>query len=146
VEILKQVAPQTKSVALLFNPTTASPLQLYMPSIKAAASSPEVETSAAPVHTRNEIESVIAAQNRGGGVVVMPDAFNIANRDSINEFATHYAVPTIYNATFYADSGGLIAYGAAFDESFSQALDTSIASSKAPNRVSYRSNCLLNTS
>jgi len=121
VELLKQVAPQTKRVALLFNPATASPLQLYMPSIQAAASSLAVETSAAPVHTRNEIESVIAAQNPGGGVVVMPDAFNIANRDSIIAFATHYAVPTIYNATFYADSGGLVAYGAAFDESFNQA-------------------------
>ena len=30
-------------------------------------------------------------------------------------------MPTIYNATFYADSSGLVAYGAAFDEFFSQA-------------------------
>ena len=51
----------------------------------------------------------------------MPDAFNIANRDLIIAFATHYAVPTIYNATFYADSGGLVAYGEAFNESFSGA-------------------------
>jgi putative ABC transport system substrate-binding protein len=121
VELLKQFAPPTKRVALLFNPTTASPLQLYMPSIQAAASSLAVETSAAPVHTRNEIESVIAAQSADGGVVVMPDAFNIANRDSIIALARHYAVPTIYNATLYADSGGLVAYGAAFDESFSGA-------------------------
>ena len=121
VELLKQVAPPTKRVALLFNPTTASPLQLYMPSIQAAASSLAVETSAAPVHTRNEIESVIAAQSADGGVVVMPDAFNIANRDSIIAFATQYAVPIIYNATLYADSGGLVAYGEALDESFSGA-------------------------
>jgi putative ABC transport system substrate-binding protein len=30
-------------------------------------------------------------------------------------------VPTIYNATFYAESGGLITYGADFLESFRQA-------------------------
>ncbi len=121
VELLKQVAPRTKRVALLFNPTTASPIQLYMPSIQAAASALAVETSVAPVHARDEIELVIAAQSPDGGVVVMPDAFNIANRDAIIAFSTHYAVPTIYNATFYADSGGLVAYGAAFDESFGEA-------------------------
>jgi putative tryptophan/tyrosine transport system substrate-binding protein len=123
VELLKQIAPQAKRVALLFNPATASPLQLYMPSIQAAAASLAVEVSAAPVRARNEIEGTIAAQSPNGIVVVMPDAFNIANRDSIIALAAHYAVPTIYNATFYAKSGGLIAYGAAFDESFSQAAE-----------------------
>ena len=34
VELLKQVAPPTKRVALLFNPTTASPLQLTCPRFK----------------------------------------------------------------------------------------------------------------
>ncbi len=121
--LLKEIAPQVMRAAILFNPATASPVQLYMPFIQSAALSLAVQASAAPVHAKDEIEDVFATQarNPGGGVIVMPDAFNIANRDLIIALAARYAVPTIYNATLYADSGGLIAYGADFPESFRQA-------------------------
>ena len=39
VELLKEIQPRTTRVALLFNPATAVPLQLFMPSIQTAASS-----------------------------------------------------------------------------------------------------------
>jgi putative tryptophan/tyrosine transport system substrate-binding protein len=72
-------------MALLFNPATTSPIEFYMSSIQAAALSFAVQASAAPVHAKDEIEGVIAAQarNPGGGLIVMPDAFNAANRDLI---------------------------------------------------------------
>ena len=38
VELLKEIAPRTVRVALMFNPTTAVPLKFYMPSIQAAPS------------------------------------------------------------------------------------------------------------
>jgi putative tryptophan/tyrosine transport system substrate-binding protein len=40
VGLLKEIAPSTARVALLFNPTTAPPLQIYLSSIQAAASFP----------------------------------------------------------------------------------------------------------
>ena len=82
VELLKEVAPRTVHVRLLFNPETAVPLKVYMPSIEAAASSLAVQVSAAPVHAKDEIEGVIAteARNPGGGLIVMPDAFTAVNR------------------------------------------------------------------
>jgi putative ABC transport system substrate-binding protein len=123
VELLKEIAPRTVRMAVLFNPATASPLQLYMPSIQAAASSHAIQASAAPLHVSDEIEGVIAAQasNPGGSLIVMPDAFNIANRDLIIALAARYGVPAIYNGTLYAESGGLITYGVDFTESFRQA-------------------------
>jgi hypothetical protein len=53
------------------------PVQFYMSSIQAAASSVIIRASVAPVHGKNEIEGVIAAQarNPGGGLIVMPDTF-----------------------------------------------------------------------
>ncbi|MGC1867750.1 MAG: ABC transporter substrate-binding protein, partial [Pseudolabrys sp.] len=83
VELLKQIAPRTVRVALLFNPATAVLLQSFMPSIQAAASSFAVQVNAAPVHSKDEIEGVIAAQARdpGGGLIVMPDVFNDVNRE-----------------------------------------------------------------
>ena len=119
VELLKEIAPRTLRVALLFNPATAPPLKFYMPSIQAAASSFAVQTSAAPVHAKDEIEGVIAAQarNPGGSLIVMPDAFNATNRERIIALAARYRVPAIYGNNF-TDSGGLIFYGADFAESF----------------------------
>jgi putative ABC transport system substrate-binding protein len=94
-----------------------------MPSIQAAASSLAIEVNSAPVHARDEIEGVIAAQarNPGGGLLVMPDIFNIANRESIVALAARSGVPAIYPIPFFAESGGLIAYGADFTELFRQA-------------------------
>ena len=98
VELLKEIAPRTERVALLFDPAIAPPLQFYMPSIQAAASSLAIQTSAAPVHAKDEIEGVIAAQarNPGGGLIVMPHPFNLANRELIIALAARYSVPAIY--------------------------------------------------
>jgi putative ABC transport system substrate-binding protein len=123
VELLKEIAPRTVRVALLFNPVTAVPLQFFMPSIQAAASSFAVEVSAAPVHAKNEIEGVIATQarNPGGGLIVMPDAFNDPNRELIIAMAARYGVPAIYYNRFFSEPGGLISYGEARGEQFRQA-------------------------
>jgi putative ABC transport system substrate-binding protein len=123
VGLLKEIAPRTVRVAALFNPATASPPQLYMPSIKAAASSLAIEVSAAPVHASDEIESVVAALARSpdGGLIVMPDVFNLTNRDLIIALVARYGVPAIYNATLYAASGGLVSYGTVYVEHFRQA-------------------------
>jgi putative ABC transport system substrate-binding protein len=122
MELLKEIAPRTARVALLFNPATAPQRQFYMPSIKATASSVGVEVRAAPVHAKEEIEGVIAAQAQpGGSLIVMPDAFTTANSDLIIALAARYRVPTIFNDPLYAESGGLISYGTNFPELFGQA-------------------------
>jgi putative tryptophan/tyrosine transport system substrate-binding protein len=123
VGLLKEIAPRTAHVAILFNPATTPPLKFYMPSIQAAASSLAVEASSAPVHATDEIEGVIAAQarNPGGGLLVMPDVFNDANRELIIALAAREGVPAIYPRPVFAESGGLIAYGADLTEQFRQA-------------------------
>jgi|SRR5579862_244788 len=123
IELLKEIAPRTVRVALLFNPATAPPLQSQMPSVEAAASSLAIEVSVAPVHAKDEIEGVIAAQasTPGGGVIVMPDTFAGTNSDLIIALAARYGVPTIYNNPDFPESGGLISYGTDFEELFSQA-------------------------
>jgi putative tryptophan/tyrosine transport system substrate-binding protein len=123
VGLLKEIAPSTAHVAVLFNPATTPPLKFYMPSIQAAASSLALEASIAAVHGRDEIEGVIAAQarNPGGGLMVMPDVFNDANRELIIALAARSGVPAIYPRPVFAESGGLIAYGADLAEQFRQA-------------------------
>ena len=121
VGLLKEIAPRTTHVALLFNPATAPPS--YMLSIQPAASSFAVAATTAPVHASDEIEGVIAAQARdpGGALLVMPDVFNDANRELIIALAARYGIPAIYPRPVFAESGGLIAYGADLTEQFRQA-------------------------
>ena len=120
VELLKQIAPRTVRVALLFNPATVVPVQFFVPSIQAAASSFAVQVSAAPVHGKDEIEGVVAAQasDPGGGLIVMPDVFNDVNREPIIALAARYSVPAIYYNRFFAELGALISYGDVRSEQF----------------------------
>ncbi|MGA7681491.1 MAG: ABC transporter substrate-binding protein [Pseudolabrys sp.] len=123
VELLKEIAPRTVRAALMFNPTTAVPLKFYMPSVQAAASALGVEVNATPVHAKNEVEGVIAAQARdqGSGLIVMPDPFNAANREYITLLAARYRVPAMYYRREFAEAGGLVAYANDFAEQFPQA-------------------------
>jgi putative tryptophan/tyrosine transport system substrate-binding protein len=91
-----------------------------MPSIKATASSVAVEVSDAPVHAKEEIEGVIAAQARlpGCGLIVMPDPFTAANAELIIALTARHGVAAIYFEQLYAESGGLISYGTDFVELF----------------------------
>jgi ABC-type uncharacterized transport system substrate-binding protein len=113
----------TTRVALLFNPKTAAPPKYFMPSVQAAASSLGVQADVAPISMSEEIGSVIKAEaaKSGAALIVTPDPFNVANRDPIIAFAARYRVPAIYFNRFFADSGGLMAYGSPFAEFFRQA-------------------------
>jgi putative ABC transport system substrate-binding protein len=120
VQLLKEIAPRTVRIGLLFNPATAVPLQYALPSIQVAASSLAIEVSAAPVHAKDEIEGVIAAQTRepGGGLIAMPDVSNDVNRELIIALAARYSVPAIYFNRFFTEPGGLISYGDVRSEQF----------------------------
>jgi putative tryptophan/tyrosine transport system substrate-binding protein len=120
IQLLRQAAPRTVRVALLFNPATAPSVESYVPSIQAAAASFGIEARVAPVQAKDDIESVIAAQAHtpGGGLVVMPDLFTALNRELIVANADRYGVPAIYSDRKFAESGGLIAYGSDNVEEF----------------------------
>jgi putative tryptophan/tyrosine transport system substrate-binding protein len=123
--LLKEIAPRTVRVAVLFNPATAASLQFFRSSIQAAASAMAVQVIDAPFHTKDEIEGIIAAQARNpdGGVIVIPDAFffSLPNRNLIVALAARYGVPTIYWDHFFVEAGGLISYSADYAEEARQA-------------------------
>ena len=123
VELLKEIAPRTQRISLLSNPETGPPLQFFMPSILAAASTFSIEVKSAPIHAKEEIEGVVAEQSRdpGGGLVVTPAAFHTVNRDLIIALAAKYRVPAIYHERSYVESGGLIAYTPDLGEHFRSA-------------------------
>jgi putative ABC transport system substrate-binding protein len=123
MELLREIAPRIKHVALLSNAETGPPLRIFMPSIEAAASSLSLKLSIAPIKSKEEIEGVIAAQraDSDGGLVVTPAAFHTVNSDLIIALAARYRLPAIYHERSYVDSGGLMAYTPDYGEHFQPA-------------------------
>ena len=70
---------------------------MYNRAIEAAAPSFGMTVTFAPVHDDAEIEEAIASQERepGGGLITLPNAFNIAHRDVIVAAATRHRLPLI---------------------------------------------------
>ena len=140
VELLKEIAPRIRHIALLSNAETGPPLSFFMPSILAAASSFSIEVNSTPIHAKEEIEGIIADQSRdgAGGLVVTPAAFHTVNRDLIIALAAQYRLPTIYHEKSYVGSGGLIAYTPDYASTFVPRQAMLIAFSKGRSRVTCR--------
>jgi putative tryptophan/tyrosine transport system substrate-binding protein len=113
MEALKQVTPSLGRVTTIFNPKTAPYYRLYLQAIDKAASSFAVAPIIAEVHDDTEIESAISAVARepNGGLIVMPDSFNMAHRRAIITLVDQYRLPAIYYFPLFARDGGLISYG-----------------------------------
>ena len=120
LELLKEVAPQTKRAAFLFNPRTAPFANYYIEPYKAAAASLGVEAVAAMVNSKSDLETVIAAQAQSAdtGLIIMPDGFLNVHRAEIVSLAARYRLPAVYPWRFFTELGGLMSYGFSQGEFF----------------------------
>jgi putative tryptophan/tyrosine transport system substrate-binding protein len=116
LELLKEIAPQVKRAAFLFNPRTAPYANYYLRPFDAAGATLGVEAVAATVDSASDLESVFATQAQGpnSGLVVMPDGFLNVYRAEIVLLAARYRLPVVYPWRFFTELGGLMSYG--FDQ------------------------------
>jgi putative ABC transport system substrate-binding protein len=124
LELLKEIAPGVKRVAIVFDPGTAARGgSFYLGAFAAAAASLAVTPIEAPVRNVGDIESALGAvaSEPNGGVVVMPDAFTPVHRDLIITLAARHRLPAVYPFRFFATSGGLMSYGVNVMEQFPRA-------------------------
>ena len=113
LELLKEIVPGLRRVAVIFNPETSTAGTSYLHSVETAAPLFSVEATGAPVHNAGDIELAISSLVRepGGGLIVLPSAFTASHHKQIIELAARYRLPAIYAIRDYADEGGLITYG-----------------------------------
>jgi putative ABC transport system substrate-binding protein len=114
-EMLKMIAPDTTRMAFVFNPETApyAGTGYYQAQFDVAAAALGIKLTANPVDSIGQLESAVSAlgRDRGGGLVVIPDSFNLVHREQIIELTAHHRVPAIYPYLFAVKEGGLISYG-----------------------------------
>ena len=124
LEMLKEIAPRVRRVAIMFNPDTApSGGAYFLGSFEAAARSLAVESITARVRSDAEIETEIASLgSEQAGLVLMPDSFMQVHQGTVISLTTRNNVPAIgADLPGFAREGGLLSYGANFPDIFRRA-------------------------
>jgi putative ABC transport system substrate-binding protein len=112
LELLTEIAPGVKRVAMVFSPDTAT-ASYYLPSFETAARLLKLVPVAAPIRSDAEIETTITSfgHEPGGGLVFPPDAFTTLHRVPIVSLTARNNVPAVYADPIFARDGGLLSYG-----------------------------------
>jgi putative tryptophan/tyrosine transport system substrate-binding protein len=115
LEVLKEIAPGMRRVAVVHNPDVAVNVA-FLRAAEAASTSLGVTVTAAGVRAAADIESALTAFARepNGGLIVAPNPINSTSRELIIASAARLGLPSIYPYPYYPASGGLASYG--FDQ------------------------------
>lgn len=114
VELLKEITPGITQIEYIFNPPTApSQGRYYSNLVEHAALRFSVKAIAHPVLSAGDIESAFHpfAQQRGAGLIVLPDPFILTHRTMVIDLALRNRLPATYAFHNIAAEGGLICYG-----------------------------------
>jgi putative ABC transport system substrate-binding protein len=112
LELLKEIAPAAKTVAILRDPTSPTGIG-QLAAIQAVAPSFGVELSPIGVQDPAEMERALLAFARSStaGLIVTPGSLTILRRKLIIALAARQLLPAIYPLRFFTADGGLISYG-----------------------------------
>ena len=121
-ELLKEIAPGTTRVAVLWDPTVPAGIGQFA-IIQAVAPSVGLELSPVNVRDATDIERDIATFARlgNGGIIVTASALAATHRDLIVALAARHKLPAVYSNRIYVAVGGLISYGTDFTDQYRRA-------------------------
>ena len=112
LEMLKEVAPNIKRVALVMTPDNPG-FGRQLEAMEMSAESLGIKVASMPIRSLAKIAPTIEAfaQEPDAGLVVSSDTFMISHRDKIIAAAAQYRVPAAYADRSFVVAGGLFSYG-----------------------------------
>jgi putative ABC transport system substrate-binding protein len=112
-ELLSELVPQAKVIALLVNPNSAPPEHVIR-AVQEAARPKGVQLPILKAGTESEIDAAFTSlvQLQAGALVVSSDPFFYGRREQLVALAARHTVPTIYEWRQFVVEGGLSSYGA----------------------------------
>jgi putative ABC transport system substrate-binding protein len=112
IEMVSELVPGAKVIALLVNPDNAIAASTIQNSQEAARTK-GVELLVLKASTESEIDAAFAtlSQARAGALIQPSDVLFNNRLDQLVALASRHAVPTIYDWREYPAAGGLISYG-----------------------------------
>jgi putative ABC transport system substrate-binding protein len=124
VEMLKAMAPALTRVGLMFNPETYAFYDAYLERFQAEARW-SMELTRAAVRVPADIDAAVAAiaAQPGGGLAVLPDAFNSVNQATIRAALERHRLPHIFPWRQFVSRGGLMSYGPDLVDIFRRSAD-----------------------
>jgi putative ABC transport system substrate-binding protein len=122
LELLRQVVPGIKRIAVLINPADAAIAETTAREVESAARMMGLQVRILNTSTSREINEAFAslARERPDALLVSTGAFFIDRRVQLSQSATRYAIPAIYGTREYAEAGGLMSYGTSLTAAFRQ--------------------------
>ncbi|HXX06599.1 MAG TPA: ABC transporter substrate-binding protein [Pseudolabrys sp.] len=111
LEILKQIAPGVRRVAVVHHPNIAANVA-FVRAAEAASPIFGVTVTAAGVRNPSDIERALEefAREADGGLIVAPAPSTFDNRELITALAARLRLPAVYSYRFFVTSGGLASY------------------------------------
>ena len=122
LELLRELLPSASTIALLVNPSNPN-VAVDATETEAAANALGRRLEVLTASTEPDLEAAFTTmvKRQAGALVVMPDPLFIARSEQLVALAARYAMPTIYPARQFTESGGLMSYGTPFLDLFQQA-------------------------
>ena len=112
IEMISELVPQAKVIALLVNPN--NPIaESVIRSAQEAARTKGVQLHILEAGTEREIDAAFVAllETHAGALVLSSDGLFNSRLDQLVTLASRHAVPTIYDWRQFPAAGGLISYG-----------------------------------
>jgi putative ABC transport system substrate-binding protein len=122
VELLKDAIPNISHVAVLWN--SANPANApIVREVQAAARTLNVKLDLLDAGNLTNLDRAFAAISASGvqGIIVTNDPFFNVNRAQLAQFAERKRLPAVHFSKLFVDAGGLMAYGASFEDSWRRA-------------------------
>jgi putative ABC transport system substrate-binding protein len=122
LELLKEVVPRLRRVAVLWNPDHPGQPAAFKDT-RVAAQALKVTVISIETRNKEEIERALSGigKERPQGLFELPDPLTFFNRELITQFAVKHKLPAMYSFREYVDAGGLMSYGTSFPDLFRRA-------------------------
>jgi putative ABC transport system substrate-binding protein len=113
LELLRELIPGAKVIALLVNPTSRFIAETMSREMQSAARDMGIELHVVPASTEREFDGAFATLTRlrVSALVIAPDALFISQGEQLGALTVRYGVPAITQFREFAVGGGLMAYG-----------------------------------
>jgi len=122
VELAKELAPGSRLVCYLLNPSNAG-WHLEAEGAQSAAKAFDLELHVLKASTEMELDKAFddATRLRAGVLAASGEAFFDSRRDRLVALAQRHSIPAIYGWREYVEAGGLMSYGTVLRDSYRQA-------------------------
>jgi putative tryptophan/tyrosine transport system substrate-binding protein len=120
IEMMREVVPDAKLIAMLVNPDNPAATTAEMDYARAAQSSLGIQVRFLEARGLGDLDAAFTkvVEMHASGLVISSDPSLISQYNAIAALAAHFGVPTIHPIHEFVRAGGLMSYGSDFADAY----------------------------